>query len=85
MIWNSKQNMKYGNICKLLKTSYLFNKNEDKTCEFLGKLFIFLITCCKRIHSKSSFYEKYKMSTKTFAALRSFVIVGSFDCYFAHI
>jgi hypothetical protein len=46
----------------------------------LRKLYIFLITYCKRFHPKNPFYEKMKMTKKRVAFFESFVIIGSFDC-----
>ncbi len=41
-----------------LKNSYLLNNDQDKTCDTLGQLYVFLITSCKRFHLKKNSYEK---------------------------
>ncbi len=42
----------------ILRNSYLFKNDEHKTCDLLGQLYVFLITSCKRFHSKILSYEK---------------------------
>jgi len=54
-------------------------KSEYKKCDVLKKLYVFLVTYCKRFHPKSPFYEKVKMTIKKTTILESFIIVGSFD------
>jgi hypothetical protein len=44
------------------------------------KLYVFLVTCYKRFHPKSLFYEKMKMTTKRTIVLEFFTTIGSFDC-----
>jgi len=63
-----------------LKKNQLFTKSYYKKCDVLKKLYVFLITYCKRFHPKCPFYHKVTMTTKKIAILESFVIVDSFDC-----
>ncbi len=44
----------------------------------IEKIYVRLVTYCKRFHPKSHFYENVKMTTKRIAILES-VIIGSFD------
>ncbi len=44
----------------ILKFSYLFNNDQQKICDLLGQLYVFLVTSCKRFHSKILSYEKVK-------------------------
>jgi hypothetical protein len=46
----------------------------------IEKLYVFLVTYCKRFDPKSPLYEKVKMTTKRTIILEFFVIIGSFDC-----
>jgi len=48
-----------------LKDSYLFKNDQHKTCDLLGQLYVFLITSCKRFHSKILSYEKVKGVKRT--------------------
>jgi hypothetical protein len=43
------------------------------------KLYLILITYCKRFHPKSTLYEKMKITTKRTIVLESFITIGSFD------
>jgi len=45
----------------------------------IEKLYVFLITYCKRFHPKNSFYKKVKMTTKKIIVFESFITIGSFD------
>jgi hypothetical protein len=40
--------------------NFIFKNDLKKTCDLLGKLYIFLITSCKRFHSKIISNEKVK-------------------------
>jgi hypothetical protein len=73
--------VEYVHVLKILDYSWKFN---TKKCDVLKKLYVFLITHCKRFHPKNPFYEKMKMTTKRIIVLESFVIVGSFDCDHTH-
>jgi hypothetical protein len=46
----------------------------------MRKLYVFLVTYCKRFHTKKPSYGKMKVTKKQTAIFKSFVIVGSFDC-----
>ncbi len=49
----SKYFSKFSNFkikCRIWKFSYLFNNDYYKTCDILGKLYVFLITSCKIFH-----------------------------------
>jgi hypothetical protein len=60
----SRWNAKFGRIYTHLKFSYLLKNDEQRTCDLLGQLYIFLITSYKRCHSKILSYEKMKMIKK---------------------
>jgi hypothetical protein len=62
--WNAKSGKIYT-----LKNSYLFNSDQHKACGLLGQLYVFLITSCKRFHSKILSYEKVKKDQKGFTIL----------------
>ncbi len=62
---------------KILSYSWKFN---TKNVMYWKKLYVVLVTYYKKIHPKSRFYEKVKMTTKRIVILESFIIIGSFDC-----
>ncbi len=39
-------------------------KSEYKKCDVLKKLYVFLVTYCKRFHPKNPFYENMKNDHK---------------------
>jgi len=55
-------------------------KNWYENGDILKKLYVFLITYCKRFHPKSSLYGKVKMTTREITVLQSFINIGSFNC-----
>jgi hypothetical protein len=62
--WNAKFE-KFTHFEKLI----LFKNDWHKTCDLLVQLYVFLMTCWKKLHSKILSYEKVKNDEKIFIVL----------------
>jgi len=62
------------------KINLVIHDKLTQKSDVLKKIYVFLVTYCKRFHPKSPFYEKVKRTTKRTTILESFVTVGSFNC-----
>jgi len=59
-----KWSAKFGKIYTLWK--FIFIQQWLAQSDLLGQLHVFLITSCKRFHSKKNSYEKMKKNEKRF-------------------
>jgi len=66
MIWNCDHFSKLNAKLHILENSYIFNNDQNKTCDVLQKNYMYLIICYEKNHSKKIMFflrqNYYKMA-----------------------